>query len=349
MNSKTLAKPFLLILVILVTIACFILFRPFLTEILVAGALVGKFKGKQYLASLLMCLFLVIFIILPIIYAIIYAGQQSVDAYQKTVAFVNQNDITTTFKSKTWDKLYLLGDPNTIKNFALDIFKRSSDWLVGGATEVIKGTTNFLISLGIIIITMFFFFVSGKGMLKRLMHWSPLPDKYDVEIFQKFKNVSYYTMISTFAAGLAQALAGGIAFFFVGVPVLLPALLIALCSLLPILGSALIYIPIGLYLIFIGSVGKGIFILIWGSIVIGYVDNVVRALIIKGKAEVNPIFVILSILGGISLFGFWGIVLGPLVVSLAITIFHIYELEFCNADGTDLKPLLSDNPEEEKK
>jgi predicted PurR-regulated permease PerM len=79
----------------------------------------------------------------------------------------------------------------------------------------------------------------------------------------------------------------------------------------------------------IGSIWQGIFILIWGFLVIGTVDNIIRAFMIRGKAEVNAIFVLFSILGGIVLFGFWGIVLGPLIVTLATTIFHIYELEFC--------------------
>ncbi|HZJ41689.1 MAG TPA: hypothetical protein VFD51_01580, partial [Patescibacteria group bacterium] len=71
-------------------------------------------------------------------------------------------------------------------------------------------------------------------------------------------------------------------------------------------------------------------ILSWGFIIIGTVDDFLRAYLIKGKAEVNMVFVLFSIIGGIALFGFWGIVLGPLIVALAVTVFHIYELEFCN-------------------
>ena len=83
-----------------------------------------------------------------------------------------------------------------------------------------------------------------------------------------------------------------------------------------------------IYYLLSGDIWQGIFIFLWGLLVIGTIDNVVRAWMIKDEAEINPIFVLFSILGGIVLFGFWGIVLGPLVVALAVTVLHIYELEF---------------------
>ena len=114
----------------------------------------------------------------------------------------------------------------------------------------------------------------------------------------------------------------------VGLPAFFPGLLMGFLALLPYIGTGFIWFPAGIYLLVIGKIWQGIFMLIWGFGVISTVDNAIRAYMIKGKAEVHPIFVIFSLLGGISLFGFWGILFGPLIISLAVTIMHIYELEY---------------------
>ncbi|MFZ2310369.1 MAG: AI-2E family transporter, partial [Patescibacteria group bacterium] len=169
----------------------------------------------------------------------------------------------------------------------------------------------------------------------------PLEDKYDREIFNKFKEISYTTMVSTFVVAIAQGLVGALGFAVVGFPAFLAGVLVALLSLLPYLGSMIFYIPVGLYYLIVGDTWQGIFVLAWGFFIIGTIDNIIRAWMLKGKAMINPIFILFSILGGIILFGFWGVVLGPLIVSIAATILHIYSLEFCS----DEEPLISVNEE----
>lgn len=90
--------------------------------------------------------------------------------------------------------------------------------MISGATSAVVGTTNFVVSLALIILTMFFFFIDGKKMLDGLMYLLPLPDKYNQEIFDKFQEISYTTIISTFVVALAQGLVGAIGFAFVGFP-----------------------------------------------------------------------------------------------------------------------------------
>ena len=179
---------------------------------------------------------------------------------------------------------------------------------------------------------MFFFFVDGKKLLVSLMYLSPLPNKYDQEIFNKFRAVSYTTFASTFVTAIGQGLVGAIGFAIVGFPAFLAGVLVALLSLVPYVGSMIFYVPVGLYYLLIGRIWQGIFVLLWGMLIIGTVDNIIRTYMVKGKAEVNPIFVFFSLLGGITIFGFWGVVLGPLIVAITATIFHIYAIEF----GADL-------------
>jgi len=342
---NNLSKPFLIALVVITLIACYFVFRPFLTVIVVAAILVtvfykpyeklvGYLKGRQNLAALIMCLFLVIIIILPTVKLIIYSANKSVQAYTETTAYFNNHNFSDVFKAPIFVNLNLGGvnidqyNNDVVKNVLLDFLQKSSNWMLSGATSVLMQTTNFMVSLIMIILTMFFFFVDGKNMLNRLMYLSPLQDKYNKEIFTKFKEISYTTMISTFVVALAQGLVGALGFALVGFPAFLAGILVALLSLLPYVGSMIFYIPVGLYYLLIGDTWQGIFVLLWGFLIIGTIDNVIRAWMLKGKAQINPIFVVFSVLGGIVLFGFWGVVLGPLVVAIAATVLHIYSLEF---------------------
>lgn len=348
-KTKSLTKPFLLILVFLVLFACYLIFKPFLTEIFVAVILVSifyrpyeylvkKFKGKRSLAALLMCLALVLIIVLPTIRGIVYASQKSTIAYSQAVSFFNNNSVNEIFTQESFqtgvlkylniDDLILQNEQ--VKVIILDVLKKSSNWLISSATAFVKGTTSFVMSLVLIIISMFFFFVDGKKMANSLMRLSPLPDKYDREIFSKFRRVSYTTFVSTFVVAAAQGVAGAIGFAVIGFPALLAGVIVGLLSLIPYVGSMIFYVPLGIYYILVGDVWQGVFILSWGFFFIGTIDDFLRAYLIKGKAEVNMIFVLFSILGGITLFGFWGLVLGPLIISLAVTVLYIYELEFCD-------------------
>jgi predicted PurR-regulated permease PerM len=341
--KNNLSKPFLIILVVLVLVACYLVFKPYLPEILIAAVLVSIFyglyeklvrflKGRRNIAAGIMCFFLVLVIIIPIVNLIIYSGQQSVQAYQNTAQFLNENDIETVLEDSYLSQLNVFGfDPASIEQFVTDTLKRSSNWLVDGATTLIAETTKFIFSLFMIILTMFFFFVDGKNMLKKLMCWSPLKNNYDMEIFRKFRAVSYTVFVSTFITAAAQGVIGAIGFIIIGLPAFFAGILMGFLSLLPYIGSAFIYVPVGVYLLLIGEVWKGIFLLAWGAIVIGNTDNILRGYMIKGKAQVNPIFIIFSILGGITLFGLWGVIIGPVIISIAVTVLHIYELEYANS------------------
>ncbi|MFP4514524.1 MAG: AI-2E family transporter [Parcubacteria group bacterium] len=343
MKKENLSKNFLIVLVVLVLVACYLVFRPYLPEILIAAVLVSIFyklyeklvrflNGRRNIAAGIMCFFLVLVIIFPIVNLIIYSGQQSVQAYQNTVQFLNENDMETVLQDSYLAQLNVFGfDPASIEQFITDTLRRSSNWLVDGATTLITETTKFIFSLFMIILTMFFFFVDGKNILKKLMYWSPLKNSYDLEIFRKFRSVSYTVFVSTFVTAAAQGLVGAIGFIIVGLPAFFAGILMGFLSLLPYIGAAFIYVPVGLYLLLIGEVWKGIFILAWGAIVIGNTDNILRGYMIKGKAQVNPIFIIFSILGGIVLFGFWGVIIGPLIISIAVTVLHIYEMEYASS------------------
>ncbi len=340
MDKNFISKAFLILLIVTVVYACYRIFAPFLDEILVAAILVTIFHrpyrmilkrlgNRKTLASLLMCILIALLVILPLANIIVYAAQRSGAGYERTLAFINENKLDGLLSGGYLDKLNTFGlGADTIRGAIVDMAQKVNDWLVSGATNFISGAANFLISLLLILFTMFFFFMDGQKMVEKVMYWTPLPNKYDREIFKKFHDVSFSIMLSVFSTAFAQGIVGAIGFLIVGLPALYGGIAMGLFALIPYVGTTIIWVPAVIYLFVTGQVWQAIFLLIWALAVISTIDNVMKALLIKGKAKVHPIFVFFSILGGISLFGFWGVIFGPLIISLAITVLHIYELEY---------------------
>lgn len=342
MDRVLMTRIFLLALLFAVLGACFLIFKPFLTIILIAAVLASvfyrpykwlarKIGGRRKIAALTMCLLIILVIIIPLTNLIIFGAQKSVAAYSDTINFLNSGGFENTIEKgpfKNFQDFLSIGNGG-LKALILDVAQKSSNFLVSGAAGFLKGTTTFVFSLILIIFTLFFFFIDGEKMLAQLMYWTPLPDKYDHLIFKKFRDVSYTVFLSTFLVALVQSSLIATTFFIVGLPAFFPAIATALLSMIPFLGAWLVWLPASIYLLAIGHIWQGIFLIIIGAVVISMIDNLIRMFMIKGKAEVHPIFVLFSVLGGIALFGFWGIVIGPLLISLAVTILNIYdELEY---------------------
>ncbi|HTW96255.1 MAG TPA: AI-2E family transporter [Candidatus Methylomirabilis sp.] len=352
MRDNLISRIFLFTLIILSLTACFFIFRPYFSEILISAILATifyrpyewlakKMGGRRKWAAFLMCLAIVLVIIIPLANLIVLAAKESVTVYLNVSNFFSHNDLTGMIKSRFLDRFNGV-DSKSVEGIIVDLTQKLSAWLVGGATGIIKGTTNFVISLLLIILTLFFFFLDGKKWLERIMNLTPLPNKYDREIFKKFQDLSNSLWISTVLVAVAQGFACWLGFFILGifgsylsvVPQFLGGIAIlagvttAFLTLIPFIGAWLIWLPLSIYLLAVGDYFAGIFLIVWGFAVIHPLDNIIRAVVTYKKTQIHPIIVIFSVLGGLTLFGFWGIIIGPMIISVTITIIHIYEIEY---------------------
>jgi predicted PurR-regulated permease PerM len=108
---------------------------------------------------------------------------------------------------------------------------------------------------------------------------------------------------------------------------LLLALGATFASIIPVVGASIIWIPSGLYLIFIGATWKGVFVLAWGTLVISAADNIIRPWVVSGKVELHPLVLLFFILGGVEAFGFIGLFLGPVIASVLTVLFKMFREE----------------------
>jgi predicted PurR-regulated permease PerM len=159
---------------------------------------------------------------------------------------------------------------------------------------------------------------------------SPLPDEYDEEIIHKFRSVVDATFRGQVLTAIAQGLVTGIGLAIAGVPApILWGAVAALFSLIPMVGAAAVWVPASIYLFVLASMdrigwGWGIFLVVWGIAVVSVVDNLIRPWAMKAGTNMHAIVLFFSIIGGLSAFGFVGIILGPLVVALLVTVIAIY-------------------------
>jgi len=207
------------------------------------------------------------------------------------------------------------------------------------ASQLISESSKFIFSLPakflgafITIFVMFYCLLDGPEMISSFWKVIPASHHHRKQISTQLSEVTSVLVYGAIMIALLQGFVGGVGFliFGLGSPVLW-GLVMALVSLIPFGGTAFVWLPAGAYLVVInamdsdwGGVARGIGLLIYGTLIISTVDNLVRPRLVSSKARIHPVLVLVGVLGGLSVFGFIGMFLGPLVLALAITIGRIY-------------------------
>jgi predicted PurR-regulated permease PerM len=204
-----------------------------------------------------------------------------------------------------------------VKKFGQDMFDHLSIWI----GNIAKVALDFVF-MGF---TMFFLLKDGGDFLERLRKYLPFSETQREKLRTQIKDMIVTTVYGGIIVAAAQGTLGGIAFFALGIgsPVFW-GFTMAVASFLPLVGTSIIWLPVSIYLFVAGSYAKGIILALFGMLVIGIIDNILRPIIISGRTKVPTLMIFFSIIGGINLFGFIGFIIGPLVVALFISVFTIF-------------------------
>ncbi len=188
----------------------------------------------------------------------------------------------------------------------------------------LSGLAGWLLQTGAALFTLYYLLRDGDNLVDRIERTIPLDARQSALLVERAREVMFATVYGNVAVALAQGALGGLAFAVLGLPgAALWGAVIALLSLLPVVGATIVWLPAGLLLLFDGEIGRGIALLAFGSLVISTVDNLLRALIVGGRAQMHPLVVFFSVLGGIFLFGAAGVLVGPVVFVLALAVLDI--------------------------
>jgi predicted PurR-regulated permease PerM len=190
---------------------------------------------------------------------------------------------------------------------------------------VLRHTAVFLFHLSVTLLAMFYLFRDGDSIVKRLRELLPFEDDHRARMIREARDLIFASVISTLVAATVHAVIGGLAFALMGVhsPIFW-GVMMGFFSLVPVVGSSLIWVPAALGLIASGHMVRGILLILICGLLVALVDNVVRPWLISGRAEMGGLVVFISVLGGISVFGLLGVVLGPIVVATTASLLDLY-------------------------
>jgi predicted PurR-regulated permease PerM len=341
-------------------IACFLLlgyllflvFQPFLSILIWATvlAVVGLplfhkilrlFRGRRALASLVTCLLIVLVIVLPVTILGIMIAQQSITIYHNLQANVGISELDSAAK---WEELqkrpsvqWFLNQSQTwfgaksedIQGYVKQVLTALSRFIVTKSPSLLAGFGGMVASFFLVFITMYFLFRDGPILLEIVRASNPLPPDFESEIIQKFQDVSYATFVGSILTAIVQGIAAALLFWMLGVSSsLFWGAVVSFVALIPILGGFIVWIPMSAYLYLSGQTTRAIILLAVGGLVVSSIDNILKPILIQGRTKMHPLLVFLSVLGGMQVFGFLGILLGPLIVAISLSFLNLYRLEF---------------------
>ena len=185
------------------------------------------------------------------------------------------------------------------------------------------------INLLVMVLTLFFLFRDGQTLLKKIKDLLPMETKHKEHLADLFYVTVTAVVRGVFIVAVTQGGLAGFAFIAAGVPSpIVLGFLTAITALVPLVGAAAVWLPVSLYYLLAGASGKGLFLLLWGTLVISLADNFLRPILIGSKTRLPFLFLFFGILGGVKIYGPMGLFLGPLVVALVIAFLKIYREEY---------------------
>ena len=219
----------------------------------------------------------------------------------------------------------------TIVNKASEATSAMGRWLVSSLSSATKGTLGFFMSLFILFYAMFYFLIHGPQSLQTLASLLPLSEEDRTEVMNRGLTVTRASLKGIMIVGLIEGILVGLALWMAGIEgSAFWGSVVFLLAAIPGLGASLIWLPTAVYLLFIGSTGWGIGLIVWGILVVGLVDYLVRPWIVGNDAKLPDLVILISIFGGIFSFGPVGIIIGPVIAALLDTILNIYKKTFQN-------------------
>ena len=350
MEIKTLETRTFLTLVVLVTLAFAWLLGGYLQTVFWATVLAILFAapfrwlrqrlpGEVTLASLLTLLLILLLVIAPLVGLGLAVTGEAMSVYTGvTSGTIDLSEILAQAESllpratrlaEDWG-VDLDGIRERVSTTALT----ASQFIAGGVVSLGQKTANVVLLLAVTLYLLFFFLRDGDRLVHTLVRALPLGDVREARLFSRFAAVTRATVKGSFIVAAVQGAIGGIGFWIVGLgaPVLWGAIM-AICALIPAVGTALVWLPAVVYLLVIGSWGKALIVVFIGLAVIGTVDNALRPILVGRDAGMPDYMILLSTLAGLATFGISGIVIGPIIAGLFLTVWEIFTEEFGPIDN----------------
>jgi len=281
------------------------------------------------LSALMSCLLVILIVILPLALLTISVAQEVASVAPNLPSQISQFTKTQAplfGKISDWLQTRFGIDTLRSQEFLVEQLKRSSEFLLGLSWNLIGNILGGIVKAFFVVFTMYYLFRDGEKIVKSLPVALPVSPEQGEAIIVRTQEVVSASLYGVLTIATLQGLLGGFAFWLLGVPSpVLWAVLMTFVCMIPIAGSFLVWLPLSIYLMATGHWIKAVMLIVWGALVVSTIDNFLRPKLIKNQTKLHELFVFFSVLGGISVFGLLGIVLGPVVLAITLGLLQTFQ------------------------
>ncbi|HET7291397.1 MAG TPA: AI-2E family transporter [Vicinamibacteria bacterium] len=324
-----------------VALLAFLVFRYFLAVFTVAGSVAlllqplhrrtrRALRGRDHLSAAILVLLTTLVILLPVATSALLLSQQAVQFFEWLRPRLEPQALEELWRETLPERFpflqaYLRFDEQEASQAASAILER----LAGGAQRLLQGglagATEALFELVLFMMMLFFLLKDGERLRNEIKHLSPLSADQEEMIFDNIARTVRGVLQALVLVPVVQGVVAGIGFILFGVPSpILWSVTVVLAAFVPIVGSPLGWLPAVAWLFIYGSDWSWLGLLVYGTLLVSGIDNVVKPLVLQGVARIHPLLAFLSILGGVFAFGPLGFLIGPVVLSLVLSAIRIY-------------------------
>ncbi|MDX1532300.1 MAG: AI-2E family transporter, partial [Rhodothermales bacterium] len=348
MRIRTVENAAFLLIVTLVTLAFLWVVRGFLQPVFWAAVLAILFGpvylrlqrgvGRAWIASVLTILLVVVVVFLPLIGVGAAVTNEAVGLYEAVAS--GEIDLAETANAADQylpqlEALLARFDVDLVEvrerasATAVTVSRFAAEQALGIGQSALRIIVLFILTLYLL----FFFLRDGQRIIEALIRALPLGDARERMLFSRFAEVSRATIKGTLVVGVVQGTLGGLAFWVLGLPAaVLWGVVMTVLSLLPAVGSFIVWGPAAIYLLATGEIVKGVALIGAGAVIIGTIDNVLRPILVGRDTQLPDYLILLSTLGGLAVYGLSGFVIGPIIAGLFVTVWEMFTEEFAGAD-----------------
>ncbi len=344
MQTTTVSKAVLLLLVLGISAVFLHMIRGFVMAVLLAGIftslarplylkLLKLMRGRTGAASVLTLLLIVLVIIVPLGSLVGVVAAQAVRVANSAAPWVQHR-----LENPDEIMLWLQGQPfyDRIAPYQDDILTKAgeivgtiSHFLVNNLSAATSGTVTFFFTLAIMLYSMYFFLIDGDRLLDRILYYLPLEDRDERRLIEKFRSVTRATIKGTAVIGALQGGLAGAALWAVGIPsALFWTVIMVVLSIIPGIGTGLVWLPAAVILAMGGAWGKAVGLALFCGLIVGSIDNFLRPRMVGKDTEMPDLLILLATLGGLGMFGLLGFIIGPIVAAVFVTAWEIYGVVF---------------------
>lgn len=295
-------------------------------------------RGAAPAASLIMCILIITFIIIPVFALLASLTAEVIRVYDAVMTSIQAGSFTLIPDPDRYPLLnravssiieILHSNQVDVKAAIMDISKGVGEYMLKQGTVVFKNATSIIFKAALMLVILYYLFTDGMDMLNAFKRLLPMREQAVEDFMTLTSEVLSATLYGNLLTGAIQAGLGIFIFWALDFSAaLLWGILLGLGTFIPMIGTAIVWAPATIYLFLAGDYVKGAILLTFSILVISQIDYFLRPYLISGKTELHNLFLFLGILGGLNTFGLLGLILGPIIIALCMSILELYASDF---------------------